>query len=254
MVISAIRGGIGFLTRVPIGHDKKAWDAFRQTPVAFTVIGYPLGTIVALPFVFLSIVPVPTLIGVYLLILIGVTGITHIDGIADIGDAAVVHDTDDEHSRRRSVLHDSQVGVGGALAVTVTVVSLALGVLGATRTTPQVTFTLVLTAEVGAKSAMALLVCTGDAAHDGLGAALIDESTPLSLFPVILALTPLLLAIPYLGASPTAAVVLTPLIVALVIKQWADDALGGISGDVLGAVNEVSRAAAIHAGVVVWML
>lgn len=254
MILSAIRGGIGFLTRVPIGHDEEAWDAFRQTPVSFTLVGYPLGAVVALPFTLLPVVPTPTVIGLYLLILISMTGITHLDGIADVGDAAVVHDDGDDPNRRRSVLHDSQVGVGGALAVTVITVLLTLGVLSAADTTPQVTFMFVFTAEIGAKSAMALLVCIGDAAHDGLGAALIDESTPLSLLPVALSLTPLFFIVPQLGIGPTAAVVSTPLAVAWAMKRWADNTLGGISGDILGSVNEISRAVAIHAGVVVWTL
>ena len=39
---------------------------------------------------------------------------------------------------------------------------------------------------------------------------------------------------------------------ALVVVRWADGALGGVNGDVFGAVNELARVVALHAGVVAW--
>ncbi|MFT4923567.1 MAG: adenosylcobinamide-GDP ribazoletransferase, partial [Haloarculaceae archaeon] len=28
MVLTALRGAVGFLTRLPVGHDERAWAAF----------------------------------------------------------------------------------------------------------------------------------------------------------------------------------------------------------------------------------
>jgi adenosylcobinamide-GDP ribazoletransferase len=42
--------------------------------------------------------------------------------------------------------------------------------------------------------------------------------------------------------------------VALALLWWADAALGGASGDVFGASNELARVAGLHAGVVAWTL
>ncbi|TVT93597.1 adenosylcobinamide-GDP ribazoletransferase, partial [Haloferax volcanii] len=40
----------------------------------------------------------------------------------------------------------------------------------------------------------------------------------------------------------------------LLVRSWGRARLGGVSGDLLGATNELARAAAVHAGVVTWTL
>ena len=40
--------------------------------------------------------------------------------------------------------------------------------------------------------------------------------------------------------------------VALALLWWARRRLDGLTGDVIGAANELARAAALHAGLVVW--
>jgi adenosylcobinamide-GDP ribazoletransferase len=41
---------------------------------------------------------------------------------------------------------------------------------------------------------------------------------------------------------------------ALAVERWANAHLGGVSGDVLGATNELARLAALHLGVIAWTL
>ena len=113
MVLRALRGALGFLTRLPVGHDELSWDAFRRTPVAFPLTGYVVGALLAIPFVPPAAVPAPVAAFLFVLVLVGVTGITHLDGLADLGDAAVVHGPE----RRREAMKDTRVGVGGTVAV-----------------------------------------------------------------------------------------------------------------------------------------
>ena len=236
MVLTALRGALGFLTRLPLGGDADAWKAFRRTPVSIPLAGYVVGALAALPL--LLPLPVPSAAALYLVTLVLLGGVTHADGLADVGDAAAVHGGTDA-ARRREVLKDSQTG--------------ALGLAG---TLPRVAFALALAAEVGAKAGMALLVCTREAIHDGLGAALTDPVTPTALLPVTLALLPMLalassLGVGYAGAL---AALLAPLGVAWLVGVWARGALGGVNGDVLGAANELGRVAGVHAGVIAWTL
>ena len=109
----AVRGALAFLTRLPVGGGEDAWDAFRATPVAFVVAGYVVGALAALPL--LLPLPVSATVALYLLTLYLVTGVTHVDGLADCGDAAAVHGA---AADRHSALKDSQTGVGGALLAT----------------------------------------------------------------------------------------------------------------------------------------
>jgi adenosylcobinamide-GDP ribazoletransferase len=246
---AALRGGVAFLTRLPVGSDEASWEAFRRAPLSFTVVGYLVGALAALPL--LLPVPVPTAAALYLATLYLLTGVTHADGLADVGDAAAVHG---DAERRLSVLKDSQTGVGGALALGLFLVALGLGALGVAGTLPRTAFALALAAEVGAKTGMATLVCTGESAHEGMGAALIDVNDASNLLPCAVALLPLLLVAPALGAAGVVAAALAPVATALLVGRWGENYLGGVSGDVLGAANELGRAVGVHAGVVAWTL
>ena len=253
MVLTAVRGAVGFLTRLPVGGDERSWEAFRRTPVSVPLVGYVVGGVAGLSL--LLPLPVPTAAAVYLVTLVLLTGVTHADGLADLGDAAAVHGGVDR-DRRREVLTDSATGVGGALAVTLAFVTLGLGALGLAGTRPRVAFGLALAAEVGAKLGIAVLVCTGRAAHEGLGSALTEHATPTALLPVAAVVAPLLAlaTVPTLGGIGVPAALLAPVGVALLVGAWARGALGGISGDVLGAANELGRVVGVHAGVVAWTL
>jgi adenosylcobinamide-GDP ribazoletransferase len=262
VVLTALRGGVAFLTRLPVGGTEAGWDAFRQTPVVFPLVGYLVGLLAAVPFFGPAVLsalplvpglpPLPLNVAVagYLLALYAVTGITHADGLADVGDAFAVHGDAD---RRVSVLKDSETGVGGTLAVVLVVVALALGALGLPTSgwgaLPAVR--VVVAAEVAAKTAMALLVCIGSAPHEGLGSQLVDAVDGWWVVPVLTLSLPVVL-VPGVAAPSALAAVLVAPVVALGVWWWATQTLGGVSGDILGAANELTRLVALHAGVVAW--
>ncbi|WP_224270074.1 adenosylcobinamide-GDP ribazoletransferase [Haloprofundus salinisoli] len=260
MVLSALRGGVAFLTRLPVGGGEREWDAFRTTPATFPLVGYLVGALAALPFTLLYAVSRPgTVAALYLGTLYLVTGITHADGLADVGDAAVVHG---DAERRLDVLKDSQTGVGGALALALSVVTLALGAFGVAAAAANpvvdlriiVALGIVVAAEVGAKAGMALLACLGAPAHEGLGSAVVAENDATGLLSVAVAALPAVLAAPPSATLALVCALLSGPAVALLLRRWAAGAVGGVSGDVLGAANELGRVVGLHAGVVAWTL
>lgn len=244
MVLTAVRGGLGFLSRLPVGTDERAWEAFRRTPVAFVIVGYVLGVVLALP-LFLPL-PDVTLALVFVSWLYLVTGITHLDGLADLGDAFVVHG---DRRTRREVMRDTTLGVGGLLAVVLAVTGLVLAALLLAEL-PRRVVLVVVAAEVSAKLGMGALACLGTAAHDGFGSAVSNELSARNLFVPALVATPVaLLAWP----RPATAIAFGAGLFGSVVVGWlATRRLGGISGDVLGASNEVARLFALHAGVIAW--
>ena len=261
MVLTALRGAIGFLTRVPIGRDEAAWAAFARSPWTFPVVGYLVGALAAAPLLLAAppaSVPAPTVAFAFVLAVYAVTGIGHLDGAADLGDAAVVHG---DRQERRRVLKDSQLGVGGTVALALVVLGLATAALGLVEVggtaaaggggVPLAALSLVVAAEVGAKAATATLVCVDDAPHEGLGSALTGESSPGAALPVLaLAAPAALLAWP--RVLPGVAALLAALATAALVARWARRRLGGVSGDMLGATTEIARVAALHAGVIAW--
>jgi adenosylcobinamide-GDP ribazoletransferase len=248
-VPTAIRGALGFLSRLPVGRSERAWEAFRTAPWTLPVAGYVLGAIAAVPVACALVAPVPAVtVGVaYLLAVVALTGINHFDGVADLGDAAVVHGSAE---RRREVMGDTVLGVGGTLALAMVVSGLALAGVGLAALPVAVAVGLVVAAEVAAKTAMATLVALGSAAHDGFGAAVADETPPRGLVvPLVLAAPAVALTLPSLAALAGFATALT---VALALLWWARGRLGGVTGDVVGGANELARVVALHAGLVVW--
>lgn len=239
MVVAALRGALAFLTRMPIDSDDRDWDAFRAAPWSFPVVGYLVGGIAALP----AFAPLPDAAAAasYVLALALVTGVNHADGLADLGDAAAVHGTD----RRRAVLKDSMLGVGGTLTLVVVVVAVAFTAASGLGAGAWTFLWLVVAAEVGAKLGMATLACVGRPAHDGIGSQFTgNDATDLVL--------PGLVALPLVVTGPTAIAIIGGSIVALLLQSWTRGWLGGVNGDVFGATNELGRLAGLLLGVIAW--
>lgn len=249
MVVSAVGGALGFLSRLPVGHDEHSWEAFRARPVAFPLAGYVLGTVLAVPLLLVD--PVPTAVAAYVVWLYLVTGVTHADALADFGDAMATHG---DAQRRRESMTDTALGVGGVLALTLGIVTLALAglwlaSLAATRNDLAV-LAIVVASEVGAKTAMATVVCLGTATHEGLGSALTGPADRRSLWQVGLATLPVVALAVVTVAAPIAAG--AAIFAGAIVLRIARSKLGGVSGDVIGTANEIGRLVGLHAGVVAW--
>jgi adenosylcobinamide-GDP ribazoletransferase len=245
--IASLRGAVGFLTRVPVGTDAAAWEAFRMAPWSLPAVGYLVGALVALP-VWLDL-PGPTLGVAYLVAIVAVTGVTHADGLADIGDAAVVHG---EPAERRAVAADTTLGVGGTVALVVVAAGLFGGAFALASLPVAVGVALVVASEVGAKLGMAALAGLGRSTHEGLGSQVLDPNGPRSLGPAVLVALP---AVVLTWPGPAATVATAGgLAGALLVGTWARRRLHGLSGDALGAANEVGRVVALHLGVLAWTL
>lgn len=247
--LAAVRGGVGFLTRVPVGFRDGDWAAFRSRPSAFPIVGYVGGALAALPLLAAGTLPAPTVALGYLLAVYAVFGMHHLDGVADLGDALVVHGDVD---RRREVLKDTTTGVGALLAVSVIVVALALAGLGLAGLPALAAVGIAVAAEVGTKLGMAAMACFGDASYEGMGRQFTDASTPVSFVaPAIVAAPAVVVTWPH----PAAAVALVSAIAGIALPwYWATRYLGGINGDVFGAANEIGRVAGVHLGVIAWTL
>ena len=260
MVLTAVRGALGFLTRLPTGRSEAAWTAFRESPAAFPLAGWVVGALAAVPLFAATApgtgaTPAPTVAVGYLLVLYAVTGINHADGVADLGDAAAVHG---DPADRRAVLKDTEVGVGAVLALGLVLVGLALAALSLAGLPPvaarnavvgvPAAVAVVVAAEVGAKLGMAALACLGTPAFEGLGSAF-THNDPAGLVGPAAVSAPVVLF-----GAPAVAALLGAVATSLALLRWARANLGGVNGDVFGAANELARVAGLHLGVVAWTL
>ncbi|MDR9430255.1 MAG: adenosylcobinamide-GDP ribazoletransferase [Natronomonas sp.] len=244
-IVGGVRGGIAFLTRLPVETGEADWDRFRSFPAAFPIIAYLVGAIASLPFLFGF--SAPTASFGYLLVLVVLVGIPHLDGVADLGDAMAAHGED----ATRRALKDTDTGVGAIVAVVVVAGGLVLAGLALATLPPLAAVGLVVAAEAGAKLGMATVACLGTAAHEGLGSAFTERADSGVLLGPIVATLPAALFAPL--PAGLAAVAVGPLVAILLIR-WANRSLGGVNGDVFGATNELGRVLALHVGVIAWTL
>ncbi|PSQ52255.1 adenosylcobinamide-GDP ribazoletransferase [Halobacteriales archaeon SW_8_65_20] len=241
--MGALRGAVGFLTRLPVASDGDDWSEFTGSPWAFPLVGWLVGGLAALAL----LLPAAVVPFAYLLALVLLTGVNHFDGLADLGDAMVVHG---DRERRRAVLKDSEVGVGAVLALGVALVGIGVAGAGLARLSLGTAVVVVVASEVGAKLAMATVVCTGRASHEGFASAFTERCSPETLPGAVVAGLPVVA----LGVvdGVTVPVVVgalgAPLAVAWWLRRWARRRLGGVNGDVFGAVNELGRLAGLYVG------
>ena len=167
-------------------------------------------------------------------------GLHHADGVLDVGDAIMAQGSPD---RRRDVLEDTRVGIGG-LGALFLVYAPTVGALAALCATSPGRAALALFAgEVAARSAMLLTLAFGEPADARSSSvpfvrALSGPRRTPGVVVALLAPLPFLLAT---GALAPLATLTAPL-VALGALRLAAAKFGGIGGDVVGATGEVCRA------------
>jgi adenosylcobinamide-GDP ribazoletransferase len=246
--LGACRGALAFLTRLPVGHREGDWDAFRSRPATLPIVGLVAGSLTAIPLLAADVLAAPTVTLGYLLAVYAVVGIHNLDGVADLGDALVVHG---DRERRREVLKDTTTGVGALLAVSLTVAALALGALGVAELPPVTAVGVAVAAEVGARLGLAAMACFGTASHEGMGSQLTEATAPGQFIaPAVFVLGAAVLLWPH----PAALAVPGALVGVALPWYWAQRNLGGVSGDVFGAATEIGRVVGLHAGVIAWTL
>ena len=211
---------------------------------ASTIIGYTLGMVnayVAVPTVFGALIPAAMAIAFLLVI----TGLQHFDGLIDLGNALGIRNLHD----RKMKAHEWTVTYGGAVLAFAVEVLAFLGLFWVVRGSinPWLVFSAVFLAEVSAKLAMVTIVWIGKPSHKGLGSIFLAKAkkklnfaayalSALLVFPLLYFLAGWLLAL----AALTVVFVSVP--VAFVMNKVSNHVFGGVSGDMIGATNEVARA------------
>jgi adenosylcobinamide-GDP ribazoletransferase len=250
-------GIIGLLTRFPVRGE--SLEETARSAHLLPVVGFIVGIVlyaISLPvalFLPADLAAVLLLTSIYLL-----TGILHLDGLADMGDAMALPTSPEE---RRRVMKDAKVGVGGILAViTVLLIELASlrSLLGIASPQPLygvlplgILASVLITSEVAAKLSMGVSMAIGRPVEGGMGTSFVRSFGAGRLLAVLV----ISLLISLVVAGQRAPIVLVGAAVGGGAALVANRSLGGVSGDVVGASNELGRAITLAAWtVVLWML
>ena len=158
--------------------------------------------------------------------LIVLTGALHQDGLADCADGLGVRG---DRARRLAVMREPQVGVFGVLAVALWLLVLVLALAGLPRV--DALSALIVACALARWAALAHATATAPARRDGLGAAFDVGAGPLVLASVSAVGVSFVFTPPLRALTVLAAAVVTAGLVSL----WARRAVGGRTGDTLGA-------------------
>ena len=170
-------------------------------------------------------------------------GFHHADGVLDVGDALMVRG---DPARRRAVLKDTRVGIGGLGALFLVYAPAATALAALADRSPLLAASSLLAAEIAARSTMLLMMAFGRPADPGSSstpfvAALSGPQRPLGLAIAVLAPLPFLMPAGLLSAP---AALCAPL-AALLGLAVSYRAFGGIGGDSIGATGELTRTAVL---------
>ncbi len=176
-----------------------------------------------------------------LALLLVLTGLQHFDGLVDLGNAVGLGNAEE----RRAVAHAWTVTYKGAvLAIFVEF----LAVLGLFFLNWEFAFKAVIASEVAAKLAMVTIMRVGKPTHKGLGSRFLSKAKQKRTFAAYLIAALIvfpLFGFTSLGLILSAGIILVSLLCGVLMNVVANSIFGGVSGDVIGATNEVVRAATV---------
>ena len=269
--IKTFRDLLSFLTIIPVGGKEDFIFTTAENVWLFPLLGGFIGLLAGLYFVgssvlvgFLlglihSIVALPTGVLATLLpaamtiaFLSVITGLQHFDGLIDLGNAVGLRNVHD----RKMVAHAWTVTYSGAVLALVVEFAAFVGLF---FVNPLFAFGAIFSAEVAAKLSMVTIVWVGKPSHKGLGSIFLAKAKKnlnavayviavLVVFPVFT-----LIGNPILGLVAVG-IVLVSIPVAFLMRKVSDNVFGGVSGDMIGATNEVARAVTLVLFAVVLML
>ena len=261
-----------FLTRIPVKIDIDDYEEIARKMWLFPFIGWLIGIISGLiGLLFFQFVP-DLIVGFLILgVLLYLTGVHHVDGLFDFGDGLMAHGSPE---KKIKIMHDVAIGAGG----------MALGFIILSLTGISISFLnhrliiYLITAEVGAKFAMVFVCSFGKSVQTKmaepflrlnkfkhailsyfLSIILISSSALLLKILndiIVLQINPDMIAglegFSYLEIPIIIIIfsVITPLS-GLMMNFISKKHFNGITGDCLGALNEITRMLLLLAFVVV---
>ncbi len=250
--IKTFRDMLSFFTIIPVGKTEDFIFTTAEHIFLFPLIGAIIGLISATYFLAVGFVTSNILLSVNTLIripseflgklvtaimtvafLLVLTGLQHFDGLIDLGNALGLGNLEE----RRVAAHKWVVSYKGA---TLAAVVEFLAFLGLVLMNTGNAFLSIIASEVGAKLAIVTIAAIGKPTHRGLGSIFLENAKrKRSIIAYIIAT---LFAVPLLGFIGIG-IILLSVIFGLFMGWIGKKIFGGVSGDMMGATNEVVRAA-----------
>ena len=221
-----------FLTIIPTSNSNL--DSIAKNMYLFPIVGIVIGLVIGSLGYGLSLYLEPLVVSLVVVASLAViTGIHHTDGLADFADGLM---TKGSKEKKRKAMKDLSVGSAGIFSI----VLYAIGVIIAlSLSSGMELFKIILLSEIMAKFSMVLMAGLGNSAAIGSNSPFMDSMKDKKRLLVagIITIIPFIIIGEMNGCIVFAAgIVLTMFLVGLSTRSF-----GGITGDVMGASNELTR-------------
>ena len=232
--IKDFRAALGFFSLLPVGRTLVLTpEQFGRLPAFYPVVGLVFGLALGLLGLTLPAVLPPDLTALALVLLLVALGRGfHLDGLADTADALFSHRSQEE---KLAILKDSRQGTFGVLAI---VLSIVIKIQLLAHLIPAVPWLLFLWPAWGRLGASVVAVLSRYAGGEtGQGRFMVENSGPRELgLAALFTFGPSLIFGPPALLSAAAA-----LLFGLALVPIWHRALGGVTGDLLGASVELTE-------------
>jgi adenosylcobinamide-GDP ribazoletransferase len=236
-MLKEIKNLFSFLTTIPVAMDKDMLTDAAKGMFLFPLIGAFIGLLAGL-FGWVTSIVLPSLVVAALVLgfLLLITGLHHTDGLLDFGDGVMAHGSPE---RKIEIMHDQLTGAGGLSLGIMTFLVTAFAI--AELDTAFIIQGLVVV-EVSAKLAMVVGAWAGKAVHQGMSSSFLEamHGKKGSARLIVALAFSFGIAVPLLRFAGVV-VVLAAILASLVMVEIAHKHFKGVTGDVLGATNELTR-------------
>ena len=200
----------------------------------FPIVGIVIGLIIGTLGYGLSLYLEPLVVSLVVVASLAViTGIHHTDGLADFADGLM---TRGSKEKKRKAMKDLSVGSAGIFSI----VLYAIGVIIAlSLSNGMELFKIILLSEIMAKFSMVLMAGLGNSASTGSNSPFMDSMKDKKRLLVagIITIIPFIIV----GEMNGFIVFASGIVVTMVLVGLSTRSFGGITGDVMGASNEITR-------------
>lgn len=241
MVFRSIQAIISFLTIIP-GQKSSDTDLNSVANMMhfFPLAGLIIGCIVGGLAYGISLYLQPLIIGfVVTTALVLITGLHHTDALADFADGLM---TKGEKITKHNAMRDPAVGSAGVMAVALYVAGMIIAISSFHHGIKLLSS--IVAAEVTAKFIMVMQAHMGISAWDGFSSPF--TSAMKDKRKILVATVISIPIIWFTGSGYFGILALSvSLAIAALIQHFSNKSFGGISGDVMGASNEITRLASL---------
>lgn len=237
MAFDRIFSVLSFLTIIPTRGKKYELEFVAKNMYLFPIAGLIIGFIVG----FISFVIYDYVHGILLgfiitTMLIGFTGLHHTDALSDLADGLMVRGSKEDKHR---VMADPRNGTAGNVAIVFYIIGTII--LFSYLDHKLQLFSVIVIAEVLSKYSMVLQCYLGKSAWEGLNTIFVTQMKNKKKMIISTILVALLLIIFGYDIYQISIAIITMLFVTFVLLFISQRTLGGVSGDTIGATNELSR-------------